>query len=235
MKFNAVLKNEKLRINRTYMIPLSVFLANILMAVIVFTYFFNVNNTAAIKNRINYSNILQVINYIVYVQMFLIASLVTYMAHGSINNEKEGGGLFVIFLSGIKSFELVFGKMLAYLSSIFVVVFSTLPIYFTTQIFGGFDILNTLSYILYLACNSLFIINLCMFISSLTSEFNSAQIVCFLMSLLFESFMAVFYLNVLKSSGDILIAVNAALFIASTILFLTTSKILSIYNLNKES
>ena len=235
MKFNAVLKNEKLRINRTYIIPLSVFLANVLMAIIVFTYFFNVHNTATLKNKINYSNILQVINYITYIQMFIIASLIPYMAHGSINDEKQVGGLFVIFLSGIKSFELVFGKMLAYLSCIFVVLFSTLPIYFTTQIFGGFDIFNTLSYLLYLACNSIFIINLCIFISSLTSEFNSSQIVCFLISLLFESFMAVFYLNVLKSNGDMIITVDATLFIASTVLFLTINKVLSVYNLRRES
>ena len=234
MKFNAVLKNEMLKINRTYIIPLSIFLANVLMAIIVFTHFFNVYNIAESKSRINYSNILQVINYITYVQLFLIGSLIPNMAHGSISSEKKSSGLYVIFLSGIKSFELIFGKMIAYISCMFVVIFATLPIYFSTQIFGGFDIVNTLSYLLYLFCNVIFIINLCIFISALTPEFSSAQIISFIISMIIESFMLIFYQNILKSNGDLLIAVDTTLFIASAILFIATSTILSVYNLSKE-
>ncbi len=233
MKYSAVFKNEKLKINRTYIIPLSVFLLNVLMAIIVFAYFFNVYNTAETKSRINYSDILIVVNYITYIQMFIIGTIIPYIAHGSISSEKNGGGLFIIFLSGIKSFEFVFGKMIAYFTSILVVIFSTMPIYFTTQIFGGFDILNTLSYFIYICCNAIFIINLCIFISSLTGEFSSSQVVCYLISILIEIFMALFYLNLLKSNSDWLVIANSVLFIASAILFLATSKILSIFNLNR--
>ena len=233
MKFNAVIKNEQLKINRTYIIPLSVFLLNTILAIIVFIYFFNINNTARVKSTINYLDIIKVKNYVTYAHMFIIAAILPYISSNSICSDKQGEGLYIIFLSGIKRFEYVLGKVISHIFTTLLIIATTYPIYITTHIFGGFDIENNIIYLSFIFLNVVFVASVCNFISSICTETNTSQILSYLISIAAEIIVFILSMYVFKSNNSILVVINIILLFLGICFFIFTCRSLSGYCLSK--
>lgn len=233
MKFNAVLKNEQLKINRMYIIPLSVFLLNVVLAIIVFIYFFNINNTAQLKSTINYLDIIKVKNYVTYAHFIVIATILPFISSNSICSDKQGDGLYIVFLSGIKRSEYVFGKMFSHIFTTLLIIVSTFPIYITTHIFGGFDIENNLIYLSFLFANVVFVTIVCNFISSVCDETNTSQILSYLISVVTEVTMLILSMYVFKSNNFAIIVINITLLFLSICFFILTCSFLSKYDISK--
>ena len=233
MKFNAVLKNEQLKVNRMYIIPLSVFLINSILAVVVFIYYFNISNTASVKSTINYYDVIKVKNYATYAHLFVIATILPYISSNSICSDKQNEGLYIIFLSGIKKYEYVLGKVFSHIFSTILIIISTYPIYLTTHIFGGFDVQDNLIYLSLLFSNIIFISSICNFISSINFEINTSQIFCYLISVVTEVIMLILYMYILKSDRLAIFIVDAALIFLSICFFILTCISLSMYDIGK--
>lgn len=233
MKFNAVLKNEQLKVNRMYIIPLSVFLINSILAVVVFIYYFNISNTASVKSTINYYDVIKVKNYATYAHLFVIATILPYISSNSICSDKQNEGLYIIFLSGIKKYEYVLGKVFSHIFSTILIIISTYPIYLTTHIFGGFDVQDNLIYLSLLFSNIIFISSICNFISSINFEINTSQIFCYLISVVTEVIMLILYMYILKSDRLAIFTVDAALIFLSICFFILTCISLSMYDIGK--
>jgi len=137
MKINPVYKQETKVSARSFRFPLVIFLFNCVLALValldMYSMIIQVKRTAEIQ----YSSFLSLYVFVATVEFVLLLFLVPAITAGSISGERERQTLDLMLTTGMTSAEIVFGKLLASLSTVLLLIVSSFPVLALVFIYGG--------------------------------------------------------------------------------------------------
>ncbi len=163
---NPVYVREVTRSMRAPRMLLSIFLFNLLLAAVgVFLLNAAMEETGS-GSRMDYSAVLRLYQLIACVEWGLMVVMMPVLTAGSISGERERGTLDILLTTGMPEISIIFGKLLAALSIIMTLLFSTLPVLSLVFIYGGIRFLGLIRLFLVLLVMAAYVGSVCLVFSA---------------------------------------------------------------------
>ncbi len=130
--------------------------------------------------------------YLSYLQFFLAAALSPALTANTITKEKLAGTLGILFLSGMKSADIVLGKLLPRLVDLSTAILASLPLVLVYLLFGGVSTAEYVQVYLVMTAVALFSASAGMFFSVVLRNGGTAIILSYVATAVYLFFPSVF-------------------------------------------
>lgn len=145
MKQNPIYKRESMQQNRSFVLPLLLTAMNAVLSILAVINLYTVIAGARQTGEIPYASFLRMYSILAGLEFLLLLLLMPALTASSVTGERERKTLGLVLLTGISSGELIFGKLLAALSEVMLLLASTAPALGTLYIYGGVTFASLLS------------------------------------------------------------------------------------------
>ena len=141
---NPVYKREVTVSSRSIRLALIIGVFNMVLAVFAILLMEIVVENARTDAQIAYSSFLTIFKYVAIIEFALVTVIMPAITAGSISGERERMTLDLMLTTKITPAGIVFGKLEAALSAVFILIISSIPILALVFAYGGVTILNLL-------------------------------------------------------------------------------------------
>lgn len=182
MRMNPILKNEMKLNMRTMRSAWTVFIYNGILAVVSIAIFYKMVDNIKYGST-EYTAMIQLYVVMAYIEFGMLMFLLPPLTGGSISGERERQTLDILMTTKIKPWEIVIGKLEASLSTVFMLVFSSLPVMSLVFAYGGIGFSDLLLLVLILLLSAVFIGSVGIFFSSFCKKTSAAIVVTYIAEL----------------------------------------------------
>jgi len=144
MKINPIYRKEMTVRARSSKTAVIVTVFNAILALVALIYMSYILGYARKTGEIQYSVFLTIFRYITWIEFAMILLIMPALTSGSISGEREKKTLDLIMTTGMTPTDIILGKLLTALSSMFLFVISSAPIIALVFVYGGVTIRDLL-------------------------------------------------------------------------------------------
>lgn len=137
MKINPVYRQETRISARSYRLPLIILLCNSVLALVALLDMYSMINRVKTTAEIQYSSFLSLYVFVASIEFIMLLLIVPALTSGSISGERERQTLNLLLTTRMTPADIVVGKLLASLSTVFLLIVSSFPILALVFIYGG--------------------------------------------------------------------------------------------------
>ncbi len=137
MKGNPVYKQETMVSVRSFRLPLVIFVFNSVLAAAALLSMYSVIAQVRVTAEIQYSSFLSLYIFVAAIEFAMLLFIIPAVTAGSISGERERQTLNLMLTTRMTAVDIVLGKLSASLSTIFLLIASSFPIFALIFIYGG--------------------------------------------------------------------------------------------------
>ncbi len=137
MKVNPIYHQESKASARSFKLPMIVLLFNCVLAVVALLDMYSMITQVRLTAEIQYSSFLGLYVFVAAVEFVLLLFIIPGLTGGSISGERERQTLDLMLTTRLTAADIVFGKLAAGLSTVFLLIVSSFPILSLVFIYGG--------------------------------------------------------------------------------------------------
>ncbi len=137
MKVNPIYHQESKASARSFKLPLIVLLFNCVLAAVALLDMYSMISQVRLTAEIQYSSFLGLYVFVAAVEFVLLLFIIPGLTGGSISGERERQTLDLMLTTRMTAAGIVFGKLAAGLSTVFLLIVSSLPVLSLVFIYGG--------------------------------------------------------------------------------------------------
>ncbi len=137
MKINPIYRQESRAGARSFKLPLIILGFNGVLAVVALLYMYSMIMQVRLTAEIQYSSFLGLYVFVTTVEFILLLFIIPGLTAGSISGERERQTLDLMLTTRVRAVDIVFGKLVLGLSTVFLLIVSSFPILSLVFIYGG--------------------------------------------------------------------------------------------------
>lgn len=137
MKVNPVYRQETKAAARSFQLPLTIFGFNSVLALVALLDMYSVITQVHATAEIHYSSFISLYVFVATVEFVLLLLIIPAITAGSISGERERQTLDLLLTTKLTPADIVTGKLMSSLSTVFLLVASSFPILSLVFIYGG--------------------------------------------------------------------------------------------------
>ena len=142
MKINPIYRQESRAGARSFKLPLIILGFNSVLAVVALLYMYSMITQVRLTAEIQYSSFLGLYTFVATVEFVLLLFIIPGLTAGSISGERERQTLELMLTTRMQAADIVVGKLVQGLSTIFLLIVSSFPILGLVFIYGGVTMLD---------------------------------------------------------------------------------------------
>ena len=142
MKINPIYRQESRAGARSFKLPIIILGFNSVLAVVALLYMYSMITQVRLTAEIQYSSFLGLYTFVATVEFVLLLLIIPGMTAGSISGERERQTLDLMLTTRMQASDIVVGKLVQGLSTIFLLIVSSFPILGLVFIYGGVTMLD---------------------------------------------------------------------------------------------
>ncbi len=144
IKINPVYRQESKVSSRSFRLPLIILLCNSILALAALLDMYFMVTQVRTTAEIQYSSFLSLYIFAAAIEFVMLLLIVPALTSGSISGERERQTLNLLLTTSMTPGDIVTGKLLASLSTVFVLIVSSFPILSLVFIYGGVTVKDIL-------------------------------------------------------------------------------------------
>ena len=144
MKINPILIKELKVRARSVQVPIFVMVYNAVLALVGIFMLMSSMDTLKVRGQLDYGQMNDMFLSIGIVQCVMVILVSLSVSASSFSSEKERGTLDLLLMTPVSTLELVNGKLLSCVLTVFLLAFSSLPVMLLGTIYGGTDLSDVL-------------------------------------------------------------------------------------------
>ncbi len=176
MKINPIYRQESRGSARSFRLPLIVLGFNCVLAVAALLNMYSVIAQVRLTAELQYSSFLEMYVFVASVEFVLLLLLIPAITAGSISGERERQTLDLMLTTRVGAADIVFGKLLSGLSTVFLLIVSSFPILGLVFIYGGVTVADILLLLLCYVVTALFVGSMGIFCSAVSARSTVATV-----------------------------------------------------------
>lgn len=179
MKTNPVYKRETMASSRSFRLALVLLVFNGILALVALL---NMYSTLAQVRRtaeIQYSSFLDLYMFVAILEFIMVIFIMPALTAGSISGERERRTLELMLMTKMTPAQIVVGKLMASLSTMFLMIVSSLPILSIVFVYGGVTVQDMGLLFLCYASSALFVGSLGICCSAVLQKSTLATVVAY--------------------------------------------------------
>ncbi len=137
MKINPVYRQESKISARSFRLPLIVLVCNSILALVALLDMYSMITQVKTTAEIQYSSFLNLYIFAAAIEFVMLLLIVPALTAGSISGERERQTLNLLLTTRITPADIVLGKLMSSLSTVFLLVVSSFPILALVFVYGG--------------------------------------------------------------------------------------------------
>ena len=137
MRINPIYRQESRAGARSFKLPLIILGFNSVLAVVALLYMYSMITQVRLTAEIQYSSFLGLYSFVATVEFVLLLFIIPGLTAGAISGERERQTLDLMLTTRLKASDIVFGKLVQELSTVFLLIVSSFPILGLVFIYGG--------------------------------------------------------------------------------------------------
>ncbi|MBO5598829.1 MAG: ABC transporter permease subunit [Oribacterium sp.] len=201
MKLSPIFKKDEITSVRRYFLPFLITLVNGCLAFLVLVNLFYVSKNARATGEISYINFLRIYYIAAAAELLLILLIAPALTSSSISGERERKTLGLLLTTQLDPWDIVIGKFLGALSTLFLLVITSIPILSTVYIYGGITLTEVLQYISALTVTAVFCTSVGIMGSSLVNSTAASNAISYV--IIFVSYALIIVSYIFKDAMGI--------------------------------
>ena len=193
MKLSPIFKKDEITSVRRYFLPFLITLVNGCLAFLVLVNLFYVSKNARATGEIYY--------IAAAAELLLILLIAPALTSSSISGERERKTLGLLLTTQLDPWDIVIGKFLGALSTLFLLVITSIPILSTVYIYGGITLTEVLQYISALTVTAVFCTSVGIMGSSLVNSTAASNAIAYV--IIFVSYALIIVSYIFKDAMGI--------------------------------
>lgn len=137
MRINPICRQESRASARSFKLPLIILGFNSVLAVVALLYMYSMVIRVRLTAELQYSSFLGLYSFVATVEFALLLFIIPGLTAGSISGERERQTLDLMLTTKLKASDIVLGKLVQGLSTVFLLIVSSFPILGLVFIYGG--------------------------------------------------------------------------------------------------
>lgn len=137
MRMNPVYKRETMVSARSFRLALMLLVFNGILALVALLNMYSTLATVRLTAEIQYTSFLDLYIFVAILEFVMLLFIMPAMTAGSISGERERQTLELMMTTQMTPSEIVFGKLAASLSTVFLMIISSFPIVAMVFVYGG--------------------------------------------------------------------------------------------------
>lgn len=137
MKINPVYKREVMVSSRSIKLVLILLAFNGILAAVALLNMYSTVSQMKLTAEMQYSNFLELYMFVSSIEFVMLLFLVPAITSGSISGERERQTLDLLLLTDMSALEIIIGKLLSSLTTLFMLVISSFPVLALVFVYGG--------------------------------------------------------------------------------------------------
>lgn len=137
MKVNPVYKLETKVSTRSFRFPMVIFVFNAVLSLVALLNMYSVITQVKRTAEIQYSSFINLYIFVAIMEFTLLLFIIPAITAGSISGERERQTLELTLTTEMSPADIVLGKLLASLSTIFLLIVSSFPVLSLSFVYGG--------------------------------------------------------------------------------------------------
>jgi ABC-type transport system involved in multi-copper enzyme maturation permease subunit len=192
---NPVYVRELMRSMRAPRMILSIYIFNLLLAVVGIFFLNMAMEETVYGSRMDYSVVLMLYQMIACVEWGLTVVMMPALTAGAISGERERNTLELLLTTGMKEISIIWGKLLAALSIMMTLIVSTLPVLSLVFIYGGIRYFGLIQLLAVLLVIAVYVGSICLLFSAFAKTMtfslisSYAVLLCVIFGTLFASYL----------------------------------------------
>lgn len=180
MNLLPVYRKETMSSSRTIRLTAIVMAFNLVLAVVGLLQLELMVKNSGYYGEMNYSSLLQMYTLVAAFEATFVLFIVPALTAGSISGERERQTLDLLLCTRLRPIDIVIGKLLSCLSTVFVLMVSSLPVLSLVYIYGGIGLKDLAALFVCLSVTALFIGSISIFFSALMKRTTVATVLSYL-------------------------------------------------------
>ena len=127
MKNNPVYKREMLVRSRSFRIPLIIMIFNGILALVALLNMYQSIAQVKVSGSVTYENFLQLYTFVAALEFMMLMFIMPALTSASISGERERQTLDLMLTTRMSAGQIVTGKLLSALSTLFLLILSSFP------------------------------------------------------------------------------------------------------------
>ncbi len=148
MKLNPIFRRDEIISARSLTLPLMVTMLNGGLTILILINLFYIVSTAELTGEIAYQSFLRTYYIAALLEILLVIMSAPALAASSVTSERDPRNLGLLLTTQLSPFDIIIGKLMGVLSTLFLLVLSSLPILATVYIYGGVMMIDIVLYLL---------------------------------------------------------------------------------------
>lgn len=144
MKMNPVYKREMMVSSRSMRLPLIITAFNSILAVVALLNMYSNVVQVRMTADVQYGSFLDLYRFVATIEFIMLMFIMPAITAGTISGERERRTLDLMLTTGLKSRDIVAGKLGAAFITMFLVVISSFPVFALVLVYGGITARNVL-------------------------------------------------------------------------------------------
>ena len=137
MKMNPVYKREMMVSSRSMRLPLIITAFNSILAVVALLNMYSNVVQVRMTADVQYGSFLDLYRFVATIEFIMLMFIMPAITAGTISGERERRTLDLMLTTGLKSRDIVAGKLGAAFITMFLVVISSFPVFALVLVYGG--------------------------------------------------------------------------------------------------
>lgn len=179
MRINPILRNEMKTDSRRFRFYLLLMLYVALLGIPVLLIYHSVNDSY----RVNASNFTAIYMFLACMQAIILMFVVPALTSNAITSEREKQTLDILLTTKMTPRSIIWGKLLAAVSKVILLIVCAMPIYAIVLFLGGIRISHIISINLYLMVTTVFVGAMCIWVSTIVKTSKFANVVAYFIEL----------------------------------------------------
>ncbi len=147
---------------------------NCVLSIVTFVMFYIAFNGVSNMGAVNYSGLIELYTFMAYIEFGMVMLIIPATTAGAITGERERKTLDIMLVGNRHARTIVFGKFMANMRLVFIVMISSIPVLSMVFVYGGIKFANLLQLFAIIMVAGIYIGSIGIFCSSICKKTTSA-------------------------------------------------------------
>ena len=175
-----VYQKETMTSSRTARLTVIVMAFNLVLALVGLVQLLLMVRNSSYYGEMNYSSLLRMYMLVASFEAAFLLFIVPALTAGSISGERERQTLDLLLCTRLRPIDIIIGKLLSCLSTVFVLIISSLPVLSLVYIYGGIGLKDLAALFVCMVVTTLFVGSISIFFSALMKKTTMATVLSYL-------------------------------------------------------
>lgn len=179
MKMNPVYKRENMVTARSFRLALTLLTFNGVLALVALLNMYSTLAQVRLTAEIQYASFMDLYLFVAVLEFVMLIFIMPAISAGSISGERERQTLDLMLTTQMTPTDIVLGKLMSSLSTMFLLIVSSFPIIAMVFVYGGVTMTDLLALLLCFMVAGLFVGSLGLFCSAIFKKSTLATVVAY--------------------------------------------------------